>query len=154
MRVFTGQYDRTIDGKNRIQLPSQLRAAIDPDKDGAGLYVTLGQHRGTLSIFTEQGIETLSNRLETEFEPGEASQRFELQFYALASRVDMDKQGRLVLPDRLVRMAKLRDDVFVIGQRTRIDIWGRETLEKAMDIDWAGDEWPDWVTFLRKRPRD
>ena len=134
MRVFTGQYDRTIDAKNRIQFPSQLRAAIDPERDGPGLYVTLGQHRGTLSIFTEQGFEVVSSELETEFEPGEASRRFE------------------VLPDRLVRMAKLGEAVFVVGQKSRIDIWNREALEQAMQLDWEGEDWPDWVTFMRRRP--
>ena len=32
MRFFTGQYDRSIDDKNRVQLPSQLRSAIDPER--------------------------------------------------------------------------------------------------------------------------
>ena len=62
MRFFTGQYDRTIDDKNRIQLPSQLRSAIDPERDGPGLYVTLGEDRGTLSIYTERGFEEAFSR--------------------------------------------------------------------------------------------
>ncbi len=37
MRIFTGQYDRTVDVKNRIQLPSQLRRAIDPERDGVDI---------------------------------------------------------------------------------------------------------------------
>ena len=98
MRIFTGQYERTIDAKNRVQLPSQLRAAIDPERDGLGLYVSLGEHRGTLSIFTARAFEQLASRIETEFMPGPESRRFELQFYALASSVDMDKQGRIVTP--------------------------------------------------------
>ena len=122
MRVFTGQYERAIDAKNRIQLPSQLRAAIDPDEDGAGLFVTLGEHRGTLSIFTERAFETLANRTETEFMPGPESRRFELQFYGLASRVDIDKQGRFVLPDRLVKKARLHTDVYLVGQKHRIEV--------------------------------
>ena len=152
MQVFTGQYDRTIDAKNRIQLPSQLRAAIDRERDGPGLYVTLGEFPGTLALFTERGFEELSTRLETEYEQGEASRRFELQFYALASYVEMDKQGRVVLPERLVRKAKLGEEVFIVGQKHRIEIWKRADLEQAMEIDWAGDDWPDWPAFIRRRP--
>jgi MraZ protein len=156
MRVFTGQFDRTIDAKNRIQLPSQLRSALatDSESETAGLYVTLGQYRGTLSMFTEQGFGDLAERLETEFESSDDSRRFELQFYALASFVDIDKQGRLVLPDRLVKMAKLDEEVFVVGQKNRIDVWNRKALGQAMELDWAGDQWPDWVSFLRRRPRN
>ena len=62
MKIFTGQYDRSIDAKNRIQLPSQLRAVVDEARDGSGLVITLGEHRGTLSIFTERGFEELAVR--------------------------------------------------------------------------------------------
>ena len=65
MRIFTGQFDRTIDAKNRIQLPSQLRASIDRERDGSGLYITLGESRGTVAIYTERGFEALSSRIET-----------------------------------------------------------------------------------------
>ena len=156
MRFFTGQYDRTIDDKNRIQLPSQLRSPIDPDRDGPGLYVTLGEDRGTLSIFTERGFEELATRIETEFIPGPDSRKFELQFYGLASHVDIDKQGRFVLPDRLVKKARLSSEVFLVGRKSRIDVWNRTALDPSMgivEIDWKGDEWPDWQGFLRMRPR-
>lgn len=153
MRFFTGQYDRVIDSKNRIQMPSQLRTAIDAKRDGAGLYVTLGEHRGTLSIFTERGFEELSARMETEFQPGPDALRFELQFFGLASRVDVDKQGRFVLPDRLLQKARLKPEVYLVGQKHRIDLWNREDLDRSMGIDWDGEQWPDWQGFLRSRPQ-
>ncbi len=152
MRIFTGKYERSIDAKNRIQLPSQLRAAVEPDRDGDGLFVTLGEHRGKLSIFTERGFEELAARIETEFMPGLESRRFELQFYGLASYVEMDKQGRIVLPDRLRKKAALGEEVFLVGQKYRIDIWNRPDLERSMAIDWEGTDWPDWQGFIRMRP--
>ena len=154
MRVFTGQYERTIDAKNRIQLPSQLRGAIDRERDGEGLYITLGEHRGTLSVFTERAFEELAARMETEFMPGPESRRFELQFYGLASHVDVDKQGRLVLPGRLRNKARLADEVLLVGQKHRIDVWNRVDLDRSMAIDWEGDDWPDWQGFLRMRPAE
>lgn len=154
MRFFTGQYDRTIDAKNRIQLPSQLREAIDVEREGSGLFITLGEHRGTLSIYTERGFETLAARIETEFDSGPDSLRFELQFYALASRVDIDKQGRFVLPINLVKKAGLGEEVFLVGQKNRIDVWNRADLDRSIGIDWEGEEWPDWHAFLRRRPKE
>ena len=154
MQIFTGQYDRTVDVKNRIQLPSQLRAAIEPERDGAGLYVTLGEHRGTLSIFTERAFEELAARVETEFMPGAESRRFELQFYSLASHVDMDKQGRVVLPERLRKKARLGEEIYLVGQKRRIDIWNRTDLDRSMGIDWEGEDWPDWQSFVRMRPSE
>ena len=154
MRIFTGQYERSIDAKNRIQLPSQVRSAIDPDTDGQGLYITLGEHRGTLSIFTHRAFDTLAERMETEYLPGPESRKFELQFYGLASRVDIDKQGRFVLPDRLVKKARLHTDVYLVGQKHRIEVWNRDELDRSLGIDWDGDDWPDWQGFLRQRPTE
>ncbi len=152
MRYFTGQFERTIDEKNRIQLPSQLRSSIDEERDGKLLYITLGQHGGTLSIFTEKGFEALAGRTETEFQSGPEALRFELQFFGLASSIEMDKQGRFVLPDRLVKKARLGSDVVLVGQGSRIDVWDPAALDRSMGIDWAGDEWPNWQSYLRNRP--
>jgi len=155
MRFFTGQYDRTIDDKNRIQLPSQLRSVIDPERDGPGLYVTLGEDPGTLSILTERGFDELASRIETEFIPGADSRRFERQFYGLSSHVDIDKQGRFVLPENLVNQARLGSEVFLLGQKYRIDVWKRTALDRSMGIvemAWEGEKWPDWQGFLRMRP--
>ncbi len=152
MRIFTGQFDRTIDAKNRIQLPSQLRASIDKERDGSGLYITLGESRGTVAIYTERGFEALSSRIETEFMSGPESRRFELQFYALASHVEMDKQGRVILPERLRKMARLGEDVYLIGQKNRMEIWAREEFDRSVGIDWDGDAWPEWQGFVRTRP--
>lgn len=152
MRYFTGQFERSLDDKNRIQLPSQLRSAIDEDRDGKLLYITLGEHAGTLSIFTEKGFEAVAARTETEFQTGPDALRFELQFFGLASSIEMDKQGRFVLPDRLLKKARLGPDVVLVGQGSRIDMWDPAALDRSMGIDWAGDEWPNWQSFLRNRP--
>ncbi|MHC4695251.1 MAG: division/cell wall cluster transcriptional repressor MraZ [Planctomycetota bacterium] len=152
MRIFTGQYDRTVDAKNRIQLPSQLRRAIDPEGDGAGLYIILGEHRGTLAIYTERGFEEMAEGIRTEFMSGPESQRFELQFYALASYVDIDKQGRVLLPERLRAKARLDEEVYLVGQKHHIDVWNRAEFDRSIGIDWEGDDWPDWRSFVRMRP--
>lgn len=152
MRFFTDQHPRTIDDKNRIQLPSQFRSTIDKERDGEGLYITLGERRGTLAIFTERGFEELASRIETEYMAEEEAQRFELQFYALASRVELDSQGRFVLPERLMTKARIGKDVILVGQKNRIELWNRAVFEDSIGIDWEGDDWPDWRGFLRTRP--
>ncbi len=153
MRVFTGQYERTIDAKNRIQLPSQIRAAIDTERDGKQLYVSLGEDRGTLAVYSASGFAELSARMETEYSDEADSCSFELQFYSTTIPVEMDGQGRILLPDRLRMKAGLPDEVYVVGRKHRIEIWDREALDKAMGIDWSGDSWPKWHRFLRVRPR-
>ena len=146
--AFTGHYERTIDSKNRLQIPSQLRNAMDPEQDGPGLYVILGERRHTLSLVTERQFEELAARIRTEFMPGQDSLDFEQRFYSTASHLDMDKQGRVVLPDYLTGMARLEGEVVLSGGKQRIDIWRREDFKAFMAIDWEHD-WPNWQRFLR-----
>lgn len=152
MRYFTGQFERSIDDKKRLQLPAQFRDAIDQGRDGCLLYVTLGERSGTLSIYTEKGFEAVAARTETEVQSSPDALRFELQFFALTSSVEMDKQGRFVLPDRLVKKARLGSAVVLVGQGNRIEVWDPAALERSLGIDWAGEEWPSWQSFLRKSP--
>lgn len=153
MQLFTGQYERTIDAKNRIQLPSQLRGAIDLEADGNAIYVTLGEDQRTLSLYTRRGLEELAARLETEFSATPRAREFERQFYALTSTVEIDKQGRIVIPDRLRKKARLGEEVYLVGQKNRIEIWNRADLNRSLGIDWEGDDWPEWQSFIRKRPK-
>lgn len=117
------------------------------------MYVQLGEFKGTLAIYTEQGFEEMAARINTETMPGPESRRFELQFYALASAVDVDAQGRFVLPERLRKKAKLGEEIYLVGQKTRIDIWNRADLDREIAMDWEGDDWPDWQGFLRMKPQ-
>lgn len=152
MRFFTGQYERTIDAKNRIQIPAPLRAAIQPERDGSGLYVTLGDYPGTLSIYHERGLDERAARADMERVRGDGPRVFNLQFYAVATFVEMDVQGRVVLPARLRRKARLGEEIYLVGQKHCIDVWNRADFDRSLGIDWEGDEWPDWPGYTRGGP--
>ncbi|MHC5111420.1 MAG: division/cell wall cluster transcriptional repressor MraZ [Planctomycetota bacterium] len=148
MRLFAGQYERSIDDSNRMQLPRPLRLVVDPDKEGCTLIVTLGENRGTLAILTPEGFEDIATRIPKRPAPGPQARRSKFQFYGIASPVEMDKQGRIVLPDRLCKKAGLSGEVYLIGLRNRIEIWNRAELSEAMGIDWDSKEWVEWNEFL------
>ena len=152
MRIFTGQYERTIDDKHRIQLPSQVRTVMEPEGNSRGLYITLGEHPHTLSLFTLRRFEELADQMETEFMSGTEALQFELQFYGNASFTEPDKQGRIILPNMLRRKARLAGDVVLVGQKHRLDIWDAGRLNQAMGMNWEGDDWPNWHRFLRMKP--
>jgi MraZ protein len=175
MRYFFGTYERSPDDKGRLLIPSQFRSVILADKrvprledqsaevddeddgkksgtEGARLFVTLGARPRTLSLYTAKRWHALLARLEPVFEADDEGKQFELQFLSTAVEVDMDKQGRLILPDRLRRKAKLEKDLVLVGQKHRIDLWKKADYEQSLGIDWAGDEWPDWRKYMQRRP--
>lgn len=153
MRPFVGQFERSIDAKARLQLPSQVREDLERIGNGRVLYVTLGEEPNTLSIYPESVFDDLSSRMETELRDDDESVAFERQFYALAQRVTIDGAGRILLPDNLRNKARLGTEVYLVGRKTRLDIWNRAEFDKALGIDWEGDQWPGWRKHLRMRPQ-
>ena len=152
--AFTGHHERTIDAKNRLQIPSQFRSAIESDGEGAGVYVMLGERRHTLSLVTERQFEELCRRIQTESMPGQDSLDFEQRFYSTTVRVEMDKQGRVVLPEYLTSMARIKGEVVLAGAKYRIDLWRKKDFAEFLGIDWEHD-WPNWQRFLRSpRPSE
>ncbi|MFQ5491193.1 MAG: division/cell wall cluster transcriptional repressor MraZ [Phycisphaerae bacterium] len=145
--TFIGHYVRTLDAKNRLQIPSQFRQAVEAGDQG-GWYITLGQRRHTLSLVTAGQFETMCERMRTESIPGQDSLDFEQRFYSTTAHVEMDKQGRMVLPEYLTSMAHLDGEVVLAGAKTRVDLWRKQDFEKLLGIDWEHD-WPDWQRFLR-----
>jgi MraZ protein len=146
--ALTGHYERTIDAKNRLQIPSQFRNAMEAEGEGAAVYVMLGERRHTLSLVTEGQFAELCQRVRTESMPGDDSLDFEQRFYSTTARVEMDKQGRVVLPEYLTSMARIGGEVVLAGAKYRIDIWRKEDFSTFLGIDWEHD-WPNWQRFLR-----
>ena len=54
---------------------------------------------------------------------GDEALAFEQVYYSLASRLDMDKQGRVVLPERQLSMVNLGKQITLAGANDRIDLW-------------------------------
>lgn len=127
--IFTDAHERTIDEKNRIQIPAPFRDTLDPDRQGAYLYVVPGERSRTLSLYPARYFEDRVRSIHTDQIPGPDALDFEQMFYSLASRVEMDKQGRLVLPERQLAAGELKKDIYITGANYRLDLWNKADYE-------------------------
>lgn len=135
--VFTGTYEHAIDAKNRLAIPSDVRAQIQRDieagnGDTVSLYVTPGEGN-VLCIYTETAFERRANQLDdSELDPVELMV-YEQLLFSQSRRVDIDKQGRVRLPDPLLRQANLGRDVVLIGVKDHLEVRDRETWLSYVD---------------------
>ena len=121
--MFLGQFDHTIDAKGRMALPARFRGQLEK---GA----VISQGMGTcLSVYTMQRWEEKSAEL-VEGKMSEDLRDFERRIYPSASEVELDGQGRLVIPGRLRAYAGLDSEVTVAGVRDHIEIWDRVTWQE------------------------
>jgi MraZ protein len=134
--MFLGQFDHTIDAKGRMAVPAKFRGQLE---DGA--IISKGKGR-CLSVYTLQRWEEKSAELVAGKE-SDALREIERRIYASASEVELDGQGRLVIPAKLRTYAELNSDVTVAGVRDHIEIWDRAVWkEYEARLEQDGDENP------------
>ncbi len=118
--MFLGEYEHTVDTKGRMAVPAKFRSQMD-----RGAVVSKGM--GTcLSVYTMTRWEEKSNELVSGMTSDELRD-FERRIYPSASEIDLDAQGRMIIPMKLRTYAQLGNEVTVVGVRDHFEIWSRST---------------------------
>jgi transcriptional regulator MraZ len=115
--VFTGEYRHTVDDKGRIAVPAKFRAQLG---DGAVVSRWLD---ACLAIHTQAGWADLAAKVAALPITDPAARRFQRFVFAGAAEVDLDKQGRVLLPAYLRDAIQLGADAVVVGSRDHAEIW-------------------------------
>lgn len=117
MTSVTGTYEHTIDSKGRLFIPAKLRDALGPV-----CYLTMGID-DCLAIYPQESWDRFTEK----FSALPMSQSRKMRpLFANAVMCEPDKQGRILLPQRLCRYAGLQRDVAIIGVHNRLEIWDRD----------------------------
>lgn len=129
--MFLGEYEHTLDSKGRVAIPARFRAQMD-----RGAVISKGM--GTcLSVYTMDRWEEKSNELVA----GKANDElrdFERRIYPSASEVELDGQGRMVIPAKLRAYARLEAEVTIAGVRDHFEIWNRTIWQQYQEQLEAG----------------
>ncbi|NMB41229.1 MAG: division/cell wall cluster transcriptional repressor MraZ [Firmicutes bacterium] len=122
--MLIGEYYHTLDKKGRAIVPSRLR-----EKLGDKFIITRGLD-GCLFLYPmeewaalEEGFKNLS------FTKSEARAFMRLLFSG-ASEVEIDKQGRILIPQLLREQAHFKKDIVFIGVSSRAEVWSKENWEE------------------------
>ncbi len=129
--LFTGTYEHTIDAKQRLALPSEVRRSLDPARDGERLYATIIDGP-TLALYTERDFERLAARLDDSERSADAVLEYEQVLFSLTRPVELDSQGRVRLPEQLLRMVDLGREVVLIGVKDHMQIHDRQQWAERM----------------------
>ena len=118
LAMFLGEYEHTIDAKGRMAIPARFRPQM-----ARGAIISKGM--GTcLSIYALERWEERSNELVSGMSSDELRD-FERRVYPSASEIELDAQGRIVIPAKLRAYAALSNEVTIAGVRDHIEIWDR-----------------------------
>ena len=122
--MFIGEYQHTLDSKNRVIMPSKFR-----EKLGDSFVMTKGLDN-CLFIYSSEEWDIVEDKLKSLPMTNKDARAFVRYFFAGACECDLDKQGRILMPNHLKDYAKIDKDLVIIGVSTRIEIWSREEWNK------------------------
>ncbi len=117
--LLTGTYPRTLDDKKRLALPKRVRDLLG---EPTLLFVTPGPDQ-SLWLYTQVGLEALSAKLDQTPATDAEARVFRRLYFAQTEAVDVDKTGRILVPERLVQFAALGHEVVLIGVRDHLELW-------------------------------
>ena len=122
--MFMGEYNHTIDTKGRLIIPSKFREAL-----GDGFVVTKGLD-GCLFVYDNAEWTAFEEKLKALPMTNKESRKFVRFFLAGAAEVEVDKQGRILLPPVLREYANLTKDVVLVGVLSRVEIWDKDRWQE------------------------
>ncbi|MHB1392275.1 MAG: division/cell wall cluster transcriptional repressor MraZ [Clostridia bacterium] len=122
--MFIGEYQHTLDPKNRVIMPSKFR-----EKLGDSFVMTKGLDN-CLFIYSSNEWSIVEDKLKSLPMTNKDARAFVRFFFAGASECELDKQGRIVMPNHLKDYANIDKELVIIGVSTRIEIWSKEEWNK------------------------
>jgi MraZ protein len=125
MGMFVGNYEISLDDKNRISIPSRVRKAIPADEDSHSWYVAPGRRKTVLELYCKRYYEQLARQVPGSIFPDDESADFDEVAWAFVDIVDMDKQGRMLLPEWAISQAGLGKELVLYGARDRLILMNR-----------------------------
>jgi MraZ protein len=134
--MLTGEYEHTIDDKNRLTLPSRLRQSF-----ADGIVVTRGIEP-CLAVYTREDWEAfVSSRLAGLDRFSREARDMRRYLFPGTVETELDKQGRVTLPTGLMETARLGRDVVIAGVGEYLEVWDRdawraqrEDVERRADV--------------------
>ena len=127
--MFMGEYNHTIDAKGRLIIPSKFRESL-----GDEFVVTKGMD-GCLFVYDNEEWKKFEEKLLSLPMMDKQVRQFTRYFLAGAASVEVDKQGRILIPSVLREFADITKDAVLVGVGSRIEIWSKEKWSENCNYD-------------------
>ena len=131
--MFLGRYQHTIDDKGRLIIPARYRELLD-----RGAFVTQGFERN-LMVLTADSFDQLYANVNHMSLTDPSARDLRRFIFSSAERVEVDKVGRILLPQYLRELALLENEIILVGVGDYFEIWSpalwAQKNEKLQDLE-------------------
>lgn len=129
--MFMGEFHHSLDAKGRIILPSRFRDELQDS-----VIVTRGLD-GCLNVYTQEAWQAIYEKLLTLPTTNRDARIYVRMMTAKASECSFDSQGRILLPQNLIKDAEIEKEAVIVGAGNHVEIW---SASKWNDFELEGSE--------------
>lgn len=122
--MFIGEYKHNLDEKGRLAVPSKFRSALNKSA-----VITRGLDK-CLFVFTASEWDELARKIKELPMTQSNARAFSRLMFAGAVNVDLDNQGRILVPEYLRQYAGISKKAVVAGLFNRLEIWDEDKWEE------------------------
>ena len=125
--MFLGEFQHTVDAKGRVAVPARFRAKIE-----RGAVLTRGVD-ACLYVYPMETWEQKARELDAAITDPRQRRLVERRFFGMAFEVELDAQGRIVVPLKFRQYAGLGAEATIVGARDRFELWSTERWDAYAD---------------------
>jgi Uncharacterized protein conserved in bacteria len=130
--MFRGNHPTRVDEKGRLKLPAELKRTIDEQYGGGQFYIT-SRDGEVAQIYPFEEWQRIEEKLAkvSNFNPAKKKYLDRVNYYG--QMVEIDGQGRLLIPQLLRESAEVKGDVLVFGNLNYLEVRNAEAFRKHME---------------------
>lgn len=118
--MYLGTYEPNLIGENRLALPKKIRNELS----GERIVLTTGFEECIFGFSEKMWEQTVASEVAKPISD-EIGRTLRRQMFADASIIELDSQGRFVIPENLVKFANIKSEISIIGAGDHFEIWDR-----------------------------
>ncbi len=119
--LFTGEHEHTIDTKQRLAIPAEIRGQLAAEQLGEVLYLAPGAN-GMLWLWPDRTFERMTSAAEGTLLPGDEVMQFDELMFPYTRRLEIDKNGRVRIPQDMLSEFGLGETVVILGMRDHLEL--------------------------------
>ncbi len=130
---FSGEYESTLDAKGRLVLPTKLKASL-PAETGDNIVLMRG-FEPCLVLYPHSEWKKVFDKVAGLNEFNEEYRNFQRNFLRGNTELELDANGRFIVPKSMMKFASIEKDVILVGIGNRIEVWNPESYEEFLIKD-------------------
>ena len=133
MTFFTSEYESKLDAKGRLILPARIKAQL-PSEGGNELVIRKG-FEPCLILYPMVEFKKVFSKISGLNEFNEEYRRLQRNFLSGVVTVELDSNGRFLVPKNMLTYAQIDKDVMLVGTGNKVEMWKPSVYEKHQISD-------------------